>query len=89
MKYTYKQEAREVGRKKNMINKSGFQYDTMLKLSDRKFKIAIISILKTQVEKVFSIHDQMRNFNRDIKIMRKKSVGMLKMKSKIKELKIP
>lgn len=69
-----------------MINKNRFQYNTNVE-TIRKFKITIINMLK-KVERVFSMHDQMGNFNRDIKIMRKKSVGMLKMKSMIKELKM-
>lgn len=43
----------------------------MLQLSDREFKITMISILKALIENVCNVSDQVSNFSREMKTIRK------------------
>lgn len=43
----------------------------MLELFDRYFKITIINVLKFLVEKVNKMQDQMKNFSRDMNIIKR------------------
>lgn len=43
----------------------------MLELFDRYFKITIINVLQSLVEKVNKMQDQMKNFSRDMNIIKR------------------
>lgn len=55
----------------------------MLKLSDREFKITMINILHTLMEKVDNVQDEMANFSREKKTIKKNQMEMLEINTVI------
>lgn len=52
----------------------------LLELSDRELCKILITVLKVQVEKLSNMYEQLRNFVKEVEILRKDHMEMLEMK---------
>ena len=59
----------------------------MLEISDREFKITIINIIKTLMEKINNMQEQMRNVRIEMAILRKNQKNKLEIKNTVTVLK--